>query len=186
MKYKVWKVFTIGAFEKEEKWLNQMSAKGLDLVQVGFLNYTFEDGVPGEYTYRLELLENMPSHAESVKYLEFLKETNIEHVASIFRWVYLRKKKSDGVFELYSDLRSKLNHFNRIKLLGLIVSLLTTTQLITNIIQIIINYNDYVDITVHAALAVLMLVFTIFIHIMMVPVYRAVRQLKNDIKIHEQ
>lgn len=36
-------------FDKEEKWLNEMAAKGLCLISVGFCKYEFEDCEPGEF-----------------------------------------------------------------------------------------------------------------------------------------
>ena len=30
------------------------------------------------------------------------------------RWIYLRKKVSEGAFDLYSDYKSKINHLKRI------------------------------------------------------------------------
>ena len=62
MRHSIMKLFM--DYEKEEKWLNDMSAKGLQLVHYSFPRYTFEEGEPGEYTYRIQLLENIPSHLE--------------------------------------------------------------------------------------------------------------------------
>jgi len=114
MKYVKHKIFTIGAFEQEEKWLNEMAAKGMLLTDVGFCRYVFEEGTPGKYIYRLEMLENTPTHPESVAYIKFVEETGAEQVGSIMRWVYFRKKAVDGPFDLYSDLGSKLKHYRRI------------------------------------------------------------------------
>lgn len=104
-------------FDKEEKWLNEMSADGLALSSVGFCRYVFEPSQPGEYEFRLALLDNLPATAESRNFLSFLTETGVEHIGSYFRWVYLRKKVSDGRFELYSDSTSKIKHLSRIQLL---------------------------------------------------------------------
>ncbi len=101
-------------YEKEEKWLNDMAAKGLALCDYSWCRYVFEDAPKGEYTYRIELLENLPSHPESRKYIEFLEETGVEFVASFMRWVYFRKKAADGPFDLYSDIDSKIRHYKRI------------------------------------------------------------------------
>lgn len=117
MKHTIYKVFTVAEFEKEENWLNEMSAKGLQLTDIGFCRYVFEEGIHGEYVYRLELLENMPTHPESIAYIRFMEEMGVEHVGSILRWVYFRKKASDTPFDLYSDLDSRIRHFRRINLL---------------------------------------------------------------------
>lgn len=108
------KFFWLWQFEEEEKWLNKMAAKGLCLVAVGWCRYEFEECEPGEYGIKLEMLEHMPTHPDSVKYLNFLEETGAEQIDSYLRWVYFRKKKVDGEFELFSDNASRIQHFTRI------------------------------------------------------------------------
>jgi len=111
------KIFPIWEFEKEEKWLNEMSVAGLQCCGVGLFTYHFREGNPGEYVYRLEMLDNMPSHIKSVQYIRFLEDTGVEHIGSIFRWVYFRKKAGDEPFNIYSDITSRITHLNRILLL---------------------------------------------------------------------
>lgn len=114
MRKTIRKLFWVWDFDKEEAWLNEMAAKGLALVSVGFCRYDFEESLPGEYGVRLELLSNRGDHPESVKYIEFLEETGAEHVGTFKRWVYLRKKKADGEFELFSDRDSRIRHLRKI------------------------------------------------------------------------
>ncbi|MGI6096148.1 MAG: DUF2812 domain-containing protein [Lachnospiraceae bacterium] len=123
MRKVIHKAYMIWNFDKEEKWLNEMAAKGLTLVSAGFCRYEFEETLPGEYTVRLELLKNSPVHPESTAYLEFLEETGIEYVGKCLSWVYLRKRKADGGFELYSDNDSRIKYLNRILRLALIVGI---------------------------------------------------------------
>lgn len=112
MKKRVFKCFT--NYEKEEIWLNQMAAQGWHCVDYFPCRYTFEKGEPGEYTYRIQLLDQVPTHVESAAYLEFLEEAGIQAVASSMRWVYLRKKTADGPFEIFSDRESRIAHYRRI------------------------------------------------------------------------
>ena len=35
-------------------------------------------------------------------------------MGSYLNWIYLRKKKEDGEFELFSDLQSRIDHLSRI------------------------------------------------------------------------
>ena len=121
MRTTIRKLFWVWEFEKEEKWLNEMAAKGLALVSVGFCRYDFEDCEPGEYTFKLELLKENPAHPESRKYIEFLETTGAEHVGSYLSWIYLRKKKELGEFELFSDLQSRINHLSRMIHLMLLI-----------------------------------------------------------------
>ena len=97
MKYVIHKA--IWNYEKEEQWLNEMSAKGLAFTDYSWCRYVFTDAPAGQYIYRIELLENMPTHPESQSYLRFLEESGVEFVSSYMRWVYLRKPASDGAFD---------------------------------------------------------------------------------------
>lgn len=112
MKKTVYKIF--GNYEKEEAWLNQMSSQGWQCVDYFLTRYRFERGKPGEYVYRIQLLENSPRHPESTSYLEFLDDMGIEVFSVYYRWVYLKKKATEGPFELYSDLDSRIKHYRLI------------------------------------------------------------------------
>ena len=122
MRKTIRKWFWVWEFDKEEQWLNEMAAKGLALVSVGFCRYDFEDCIPGEYQVRLELLENHLQHEESRKYIQFIESTGAEQVGNYFRWVYFRKRTADGPFDLYSDLESRIRHLKRIIALVLPIS----------------------------------------------------------------
>lgn len=124
MRQTIHKIFFIWNFDKEEQWLNEMAAKGLCLVSVGFCKFEFEDCTPGEYRICLQLLDKMPRNPESRKYIEFLEQTGAEHVGSMTRWVYFRKKASDGDFELFSDNASRVKYLTSIySFIALIVGL---------------------------------------------------------------
>ena len=122
MRKEVKKWFWAWDFDKEETWLNEMAAKGLVLVGVGFCRYVFEDCRPGEYQIALQCLEHKPDHPESVKYLEFMEETGAEYIGSFSSWVYLRKKTEDGYFELFSDNTSRIRHLTGIIRLLMLIS----------------------------------------------------------------
>lgn len=115
MRKTIHKWFWLWDFEKEEKWLNEMSAKGLQLTGVGFCRYTFEKGTPNKYNYRLDFLKDGSlTSLENETYIHFLEETGVEHIGTVMRWAYLRKEAPDGQFELYSDLDSKIAYLKRI------------------------------------------------------------------------
>ncbi|MEI7885259.1 MAG: DUF2812 domain-containing protein [Clostridia bacterium] len=123
-------------YEKEEKWLNEMSAKGLALTDYAWCRYTFTDTPNNEYIYRIEFLENLPTHPESMAYIKFLEENGVEFVASYLRWVYFRKKSVEGAFDIYSDLESKIRHFKRI---GAFWKVFMYFELIVGLINIVIG-----------------------------------------------
>ena len=102
-------------YEREERWLNEMSANGYALVDYFIARYVFENSAPGEYIYRIELLKKRHANPESKNYIAFMEENGAEHVASYINWVYFRKKTADGPFDIYSDLDSKTEYFKRIR-----------------------------------------------------------------------
>ncbi|MCL1979057.1 MAG: DUF2812 domain-containing protein [Methanomassiliicoccaceae archaeon] len=95
-----------------------MSAKGLAFTGF-FFRYYFTDSRPGEYIYRIELMEHLARHPESMKYFSFMAENGVEHVQSWGRWTYFRRKAEDGPFDIYTDTDSKLAHYRRISTLWL-------------------------------------------------------------------
>ena len=135
MRQTIHKLFLVWDFDKEEKWLNEMAAKGLSLVSVGFCKYEFEDSMPGEYKVCLQLLDKMPRHPESQKYIEFLEATGAEHIGNFTRWAYFRKKSKDGEFELFSDNDSRIKYVS--KVIGF-VSLITIANWIIGIDNVFI------------------------------------------------
>lgn len=135
MKKNVYKLFWAWQFEQEEQWLKQCSNKGMQLSDVGFMRYTFEMDNPEIYNYKLELLNNWPTHAESEAYIRFVEETGAEMVGSIFRWVYFRKPKHLGSFDLFSDHESKIKHLNRILVLFIPLFVLELTAGLTNVMM---------------------------------------------------
>ena len=71
MRHIRYRAFLSTDYEKEERWLNEMSEQGFALVAAGLCRYTFEDCKPGEYTYKLELLDSLPVSSKGTEYLRF-------------------------------------------------------------------------------------------------------------------
>lgn len=99
MKKTVRRIFFVWEYEKEEQWLNEKAIEGWQLIKASICKYQFELGTPGEYTYRLELLDKSVNSMESTSYINFLQETGIEKVGECKNWIYLRCKTADGGFE---------------------------------------------------------------------------------------
>lgn len=112
MKHIVWRPYW--DYQKEERWLNAMAAKGFSLTDYSWCRYVFEETQPGAYTYKIDLLKGLPRSPESLAYLRFLEESGVEVVATYLRWVYLRQPASQGPLELYTDKTSLLNHYRMI------------------------------------------------------------------------
>ncbi len=150
MKHIIHKLFWAWDFDKEEAWLNEMARKGLHLTEVGFCKYTFEEGAPGAYHIRLELLDNLIGHKKSRAYIGFVEETGAEYVGSILRWVYFRKNKTGGGFDLFSDIDSRIAHLKRVLLLiGIIGVMELYCGAVNGILQLIengISFNLFVTV----------------------------------------
>ena len=114
MRQVIRKWFWAWEFDKEEKWLNDMAAKGKALVSARYITYEFEDSAPGEYAVRLEMLENSPASDEGRQYVEFVESTGAEYVGKVMKWVYFRKKTADGPFELHGDNATRIKHLRGI------------------------------------------------------------------------
>ena len=65
-----------------------------------------------------EIMQNVKElSAERVAYIKFLEENGVEYVASYMWWVFFRKKSSEGPFDIYSDIESRIKHYKRINIL---------------------------------------------------------------------
>ncbi len=102
------KWFFVWDFEKEESWLNEMADDGWMLESVGFCRYTFAPCEPGAYTIRLEM------HDKDMKYIDGLEDTGAEYVGNVLTWLYFRKRKELGAFDLFSDSKERIAHLDRI------------------------------------------------------------------------
>lgn len=98
-------------FEKEERWLNEMAAKGFDLVRWFPYIYVFESGEPGIWTYRSGVLP----HTDSKQYLAFMADAGIETVAAFNRAAIFRRPAAEGPFELFSDTESRIAHYQSVR-----------------------------------------------------------------------
>lgn len=114
MRQTIRKWFWAWEFDKEEKWLTDMAAKGKALVSARYITYEFEDSAPGEYAVRLEMLEHKPDSVEGRQYIEFVESTGAEYLGHVLNWVYFRKKAAEGDFELHGDNGTRLKHIKGI------------------------------------------------------------------------
>lgn len=179
MKYTVRKAYW--NYEKEEKWLNEMSARGLALRDYFWYRYVFEDSSQGEYIYRIVLLDHPISHPESRKMVSFFEDMGIEYVASYMRWVYLRKKAADGAFELHSDIDTKIVHYKKVAALWLTLAGAELCIGASNITIGLLNDFTKFNLVLGCVLVGMSAIFT-FIGL---PILRKVRKLKKQRMISE-
>lgn len=98
--------------DKEEKWLNEMCDSGYKFKKffVGF--YKFNPCEKGKYIYRIDLIDGISKRKE---YKNFMQEIGVEVIDTWGFWVFLRKEKSEGRFELYTDKESKIISYRKIR-----------------------------------------------------------------------
>lgn len=111
---RVWRYFTIADYEKEERWLNEMAREGWNLTAVGFCRYIFRRGKPGEYIYKLDVVERTASDEVKESYFNFLTDCGIRVVGEFKDWIYLQKKAADGPFDMKDDTYAKLRTVNKV------------------------------------------------------------------------
>lgn len=180
MKKTIRRIFWAWEFDKEIKWINEMAAIGLNLTDVGIGRYVFEEGLPGEYQYRVELLENLPTHPESEQYIRFMEETGAEYVTSINRWVYFRKKATDEPFELYSDIDSRIAHLRRVNILLLVILAMEIVAGVLNLVLGIAN-----DMQVNTIMGFIPLILAVFIVPGVIRTVTKLTRLKKEREIRE-
>ena len=96
-----------------QKWLNEMCDQGWAFESYFFGICTFSECEPGKYYFQIDLLKSLMDSGGNYK--EFMRELKIEPVQQWFRWIFLRKRKTDGAFELYTDDESLIRHYAQIR-----------------------------------------------------------------------
>lgn len=160
-------------YEKEEVFLNDMSSKGWALKQYTWCKYTFEEAPNSEYIYRLELLDNLISHPDSQRYIQFMEDTGAEFVTKYIRWAYFRKKASEGEFNIYSDIDSRLKHYRKI---FSFFSILTGMNVIIGIMNI---YHSFEAILSGRGLISLLTIIFMLVFAV-IPMYNKIIKLKKE------
>ena len=111
---KLWRFYTVADYEKEEAFLNEMARAGWNLSAVGFCRYIFRRGIPGEYIYKLDMVERTESDEVKESYFNFLTDCGIRVVGEFKEWIYLQKRAADGPFDTKNDTYAKLRQLNKV------------------------------------------------------------------------
>lgn len=119
-------------YEKEEKWINDMAVNGWDLEKFSLGRFKFTKGEPGKFVYRNELISGM-SPTEKKDYFEILKDSGITIIQEFGGWIYMKKAVSEGPLEIYTDIKSKIDYYNRILNLFLLLFIVNICSGLSNI-----------------------------------------------------
>ena len=111
---KVWRYYNIAEYEQEEQWINEMAKEGWQLTAIGWCRYIFRRSTPGEYIYKLDVVERTASDEVKESYFNFLTECGIRVVGEFKDWIYLQKKAADGPFDMKDDTYAKLRTVNKV------------------------------------------------------------------------
>lgn len=110
------------SIEKEEKWLNEMSKKGLRFVgKRGFFSYEFEENRMEEvYHYYVDV---RPPKKNNEEYVQFLEELNIRLVEKWFCSFYFETTDERAAKYIYTDKESKSRLYIRCMFLYLTIAI---------------------------------------------------------------
>ncbi len=117
--------------DKEAEWLNEMSGQGYALTGFCMGFFHFDRCQPGEYVYQIDFTEGI--FRAGTDYREFMAEAGVEIVCLWGYWIFLRKKSSDGPFELYTDVESSIEHYTKIRNMFKIVTFIELAALFAEI-----------------------------------------------------
>lgn len=118
--------------DTETEWLNKMAADGWALTGFFAGFYRFEECEKGEYTYQVDLGDQLFS--VSSEYRELMEELGVEIVTLWGYWIILRKRTADGPFELYTDVESQIEHYTKILRMFKVVCIL---EIICMLIEVV-------------------------------------------------
>lgn len=107
--------------DKESAWLNELASQGKAMTGFFAGFYRFEKTEPGKWIYQIDFSDHYFGRV-SDKYRSFMDEMGIEIVGIWGFWVFLRKRAAEGSFELYTDVDSKITHYEKIRKLFRIVA----------------------------------------------------------------
>lgn len=108
--------------DAETEWLNAMASEGYAMSGFFAGFYKFVKCEPGEYIYQVDI--NGGLFKVSKDYRNFMEEMGIEIVALWGFWVILRKKATDGEFQLYTDHESKIACYTKIRNMFKVVTII--------------------------------------------------------------
>ncbi len=92
--------------DKETQWLDQMADEGFALKSFFAGLYIFETCEKGEWQYQIDIGKGFFS--VNREYAQFMEEMGVEIVQAWGPWVILRRQRTEGEFQLYSDVDSRI------------------------------------------------------------------------------
>lgn len=163
--------------DEEQEWLKKMCLKGWDFKKFFLGFYTFEQCEPGEYSYQIDLLDSWSGDKDD--YVVFMEEAGVEVVGQWWRWVWLKKRTTDGPFEMYTDKESKITHYSKIKRFFAIAVIMELVAFFMEIICAIIAQGDDKYTPLVAAVIIALIALAMFKIVL--KCRWKIKQLKNEL-----
>lgn len=144
--------------EKEINWLNEISSKGYRLKSRSWFTYEFEPCEAGKYVYQVEKRNKMAIE-ENREYIDFLEELDIRWVTNQWGWYYFEKLKDEEDFILFTDSKSKSNHYYLIIKALIIIGIINCAILLNTYQQPVGYRGPYIlDISIPIVINTIMLI----------------------------
>ena len=99
-------------FDKEEKWLNDMSRKGWAFWHTNGVIYRFKKCEPGEFIYQIDFDEEKSKNGVG-DYVAFRTSCGDQFVHQWKRKIYWRRETASGPFEAENNVAAKLRLTNK-------------------------------------------------------------------------
>ena len=99
-------------FDKEEKWINEMSGKGWEFWHTNGVIYRFKHCEPAKYIYQIDFDEQKPRTGVG-DYVVFRTQCGDEFVHQWKRKIYWKREAASGPFEAENNVAAKLRLTNK-------------------------------------------------------------------------
>ncbi|MEK0315517.1 DUF2812 domain-containing protein [Cohnella sp. 56] len=137
---KRWHSWMSWDYEKEERWLNELSAGGLHMTKGGAFRSEFERDDTVRYTYGLDYQGGLTKkNGKLDEYIELYREIGWEYVSTYAGiWHFFRRPWEPGETpKLYTDRESLVGHYRKIQRLMIVMLLLNAGIFCINMTNIV-------------------------------------------------
>jgi hypothetical protein len=112
-----YRVSTSWNYDKEELWINELSAQGLHFKKASLIRSAFIRDESVRYTYRLDFQQGLAPGGKLQEYIDLYADAGWEYVSAFGgTWHYYRREWHEGEEpRLYTDRESLITHYKRIQ-----------------------------------------------------------------------
>jgi Protein of unknown function (DUF2812). len=124
-------------YEKDEEWLNNLSAQGEHLEKPGTFRYAFKKDVSIRYVYRMDY-QQIKEQDQLNEYYALFKDLGWERVGSNMGWHYYRKPYMEGETstQIYTDRSSLVQLLRRVQMMLVLLAAANFPIIIVNIMNV--------------------------------------------------